>query len=365
MQKTIKYLFSFMICCCFIFILTGCGSFTDAEESKVIASIERVVEDGIVKLVIYYENEEIEPDTFVLPVGDDGTGIKAITTSEKEDGSGKILKIYFTDETMEPVVFELKNGKSILGIESSIDEETGENYMWIKYDDGTNSEKFLLPKGKDGVGFTGYDVETHEDGSITYLFHFSQDTPDVVVEIPAPKEGNGIKSIVSAEDDVDYILIINYTNHESEELRFKKPTSPGKWLSGSSIPESDEGDNGDYFFDTFHKIIYTKEYGTWIQVVSFDDEQEIYQIKFDLNDTLDGGVSAKMPEGSRLSYMVRRNTYFYNNGYGDIPIPTREGYQFKGWYRSKVPNVTFSPFTDFTPILSDLELFAIWEKISE
>lgn len=362
MRKITKYLLSFIILSCFIFPLTGCASFTETEESKIISSIERIVEDGVVKLVIRYENEEMEPDKFVLPVGDDGTGIKSITTTEKEDGSGKILKIYFTDESIEPVVFELKNGRSIVGVESGVNEEDGETYMWVKYDDGTVSENFLLPKGKDGVGFTGYDFEIHDDGSITYYFHFSQETPDVVVEIPAPKEGTGIKSIVSAEDDNDYILTINYTNNESEELRFKKPTSPGKWISGSSIPDNDEGDDGDYFFDTFHKVIYTKEYGTWIQVVSFDDEQDVYRIKFDLNDTLDGGVSAKMPEGSRLSYIVRKNTYFYNNGYGDIPIPTREGYVFKGWYRSKSPTTTFSPFTDFTPILSDLELFAIWEK---
>ncbi len=363
MKKITKYLLSLCLVSCFIFIITGCGSFTDSEEVKIISSIEKIEEDGVSKIVIHYENEDMEPDKFVLPVGDDGTGIKAITTAEKEDGSGKILKIYFTDDSIEPVVFELQNGRSIIGVESKVDEEDGETYMWVKYNDRTNSEKFLLPKGKDGVGFTGYDFETHEDGSMTYYFHFSQDTPDVVVEIPAPKEGNGIKSIVSTEDDVNYILTINYTNGKTEELRFKKPTSPGKWISGSSIPSNDEGDDGDYFFDTYHKIIYAKEYGSWIQVVSFGNEQEVYRIKFDLNDTLDGGVSAKMPEGSRLSYIVRKNTYFDNNGYGDIPIPTRDGYIFKGWYRSKSPTATSSPFTDFTPILSDLELFAIWEKI--
>lgn len=363
MKKISKYFLSLILLVSFIFILVGCGSFADEEQTKVISSIERIVEDGVAKIVIRYEDSEIAPDKFELPKGEDGSGIKSVITTEKEDGTGKILKIYFTDETISPVVFELSNGRSIVGVGSEVNEEDGQIYMWIKYDDETTSEKFLLPKGEDGVGFIGYDYESHEDGSQTYYFHFSKDTPDVVLEILAPKEGNGIKSIVSSEDRDQYILIINYTNERIEEVRFNKPKSPSKWLSGSSIPESNDGDNGDYFFDTYHKIIYTKEGGNWIEVVRFDNEQEICRIRFDLNDTLDGGVPAKMPSDARLSYMVRKNTYFDNNGYGSIPIPTREGYIFKGWYKTKNVSAISGPFTDFTIILSDLELYAIWEKI--
>lgn len=363
MKKISKYFLSLILLVSFIFILVGCGSFTDEEQTKVISSIERIVEDGVAKIVIRYEDSEIAPDKFELPKGENGSGIKSVITTEKEDGTGKILKIYFTDESISPVVFELSNGRSIAGIESEVNEEDGQIYMWVKYNDETTSEKFLLPKGEDGVGFTGYDFETHEDGSQTYYFHFSNDTPDVVIEIPAPQKGNGIKSIVSSEDGEQYILIINYTNGESEEVKFNKPKSPSKWLSGSSVPSSNEGDNGDYYFDTFHKVIYTKEAGNWIEVVRFDDGQEICRVRFDLNDTLDGGVPAKMPADARLSYMVRKNTYFDNNGYGSIPIPTRDGYIFKGWYKTKNVSAISSSFTDFTIILSDLELYAIWEKI--
>lgn len=363
MKKISKYFLSLILLLSFIFILVGCGSFSDEEQIKIISSIERVVENGVVKLVIRYEDSEIAPDKFELPKGEDGSGIKSVITTNKEDGTGKILKIYFTDDSIDPVVFELTNGRSISGVQSEVNEEDGQTYMWVKYDDETTSEKFLMPKGKDGVGFTGYDYELHEDGSQVYYFHFSQDNPDVVVDIPAPREGNGIKSIISSEDDDNYILIINYTNGENDEIKFNKPKSPTKWISGSSIPTSEEGEEGDYFFDTYHKIIYTKEGTNWIQVVRFDDGQEICRIRFDLNDTLDGGLPAKMPADARLSYMVRQNTYFDNNGYGSIPIPTREGYIFKGWYKTKNVTSTTSPFTDFTIILSDLELYAIWEEI--
>lgn len=361
MKKISKYFLSLILLLSFIFILAGCGSFS-TEEERIISSIERVVEDGIAKLVIHYQNSELEDDEFELPKGEDGAGIKSVITTTKEDGTGKVLKIYFTDEAIDPVVFELSNGRSIAGVKTEVSEVDGQTYIWVKYDDGTTSEELLIPQGKDGVGFTGYDYEVHEDGSQTYYFHFSQDNPDVVVEIPAPHDGNGIKSIISAEDEDHYILTINYTNGEIDELRFSRPKSPTKWMSGSSIPTSDEGEEGDYFFDTYHKIIYTKESGNWIQVVSFAD-QEVFRIRFDLNDTLDGGVPAKMPAGARLSYSVRQHTYFDDNGYGSIPIPSREGYVFKGWYRTKNVTPTSGSFTDFTIILSDLELYAIWEEI--
>ena len=72
-----------------------------------------------------------------------------------------------------------------------------------------------------------------------------------------------------------------------------------------------------------------------------------------------------MPSGSNLTYAVTRNTYFTDNGYDAIPVPTRAGYKFVGWYRSRTVTATSGAFTDLTPILSDLTLYAQWEKISE
>jgi uncharacterized repeat protein (TIGR02543 family) len=76
-------------------------------------------------------------------------------------------------------------------------------------------------------------------------------------------------------------------------------------------------------------------------------------------------VNEMCGEGSYLSYKVIRNTYFTDNGYDAIPIPTREGYKFLGWYKTRTINATSSAFTDFTPILSNLNLYACWEKIDE
>ncbi len=363
MKKIIKYFLSFIIICSLFLISNGCGSFIDSDELKVITSIERVEEDGVAKLVITYQDETIPPDKFILPSGIDGTGIASVTTLDKENGKGKIVEITFTDKSISPVRFEINDGRSVIGIESEVNEEDNQIYMWVKYDDDTISEKFVLPKGQDGVSFIGYDYEVHEDGSQTYFFHFSQNQPDVVVEIPAPLEGNGIKNIVSSEDETDYILTINYTDGNSEEVKFSKPKPTNKWIQGSSTPNDFDGADGDYFFDTQHKDIYVKEYGMWIKVVSFSDNQTLCIVNFNLNDDDGDPVKAKMPDNSRVAYPIVKNSYFVDNGF-DIPIPTREGYRFVGWYRQKIVSPINGAFTDLTPVLTDLVLYAHWEKIN-
>ena len=151
-------------------------------------------------------------------------------------------------------------------------------------------------------------------------------------------------------------------------MYFNKPETPNTWLSGTTEPVNSLGKNGDYYFDRAHKVIYAKEYGYWVRIISFGENTETCTIIFDLNDTLDGGPHANMPSTNSMSYPVIKYTYFSQNGYGDIPEPTREGYKFLGWYQTKVDPTNISPtrtpFTDMTPILSDMMLYACWEKIA-
>lgn len=361
-----KRILLFLILVVSLFTLTSCGGFF-AEETKEIFEITSYVDQtGTTILRITYTDET--KDEFKIPKGVEGNGIKEIKTTKNDKGNITTVTVIYTDETMEPVTFDVKDGVSITGVISRTNEETGEIYLVVLYSDDTESEPFLLPKGEkgdDGNGFTGFDKEENEDGSQTYYFHFSQ-SEDVVITIPAPEKGDtgrGIKSIIGTEEEGLYVLTINYSDETSEQVMFNKPKDPNAWLSGGEAPDKTLGRNGDYYFDTAHKVIYAKENGSWIKIVSFDDSTDYYFINFDLNDKLDGGVEASMPSGSYLSYVVVRNTYFTDNGYGDIPIPTREGYKFVGWYRSKNVNATSGAFTDLTPILSDLTLYAQWEKI--
>ena len=358
-----KRILLFLILVVSLFTLTSCGGFF-AEETKEIFEITSYVDqNGVTILRITYTDET--KDEFQIPKGVEGNGIREIKTTKNDKGDITTVTVIYTEEDMDPAIFEIKDGVSISGVVSRTNEETGEIYLVVLYSDGTESEPHLLPKGEKGDGFSGFDKEDNEDGSQTYYFHFSN-SEDVVITIPAPEKGDtgrGITSIIGTEEEGLYILTINYSDETSEQIMFNRPKDPNAWLSGGEAPDKSLGRNGDYYFDTAHKIIYAKENGSWIKVVSFDDSTDYYFINFDLNDTLDGGPQASMPSGSYLSYIVVRNTYFTDNGYGDIPVPSREGYKFVGWYRSKNVNATSGAFTDLTPILSDLTLYAQWEKI--
>ena len=69
-----------------------------------------------------------------------------------------------------------------------------------------------------------------------------------------------------------------------------------------------------------------------------------------------------MPAGSLISYEIECGNYFGASGY-QLPMPTRNGFNFKGWYLVKTPTVINGAFTDVTPVLSDLKLYAVWENI--
>lgn len=360
-MKFKKILFMFLLI--FIFVLSGCTFFGDDSEVLEIVSITNELEaDGRTKITITYSDETRNPDVFYIPQGIDGNGIKSIITTEDETSSSTILTIYYTDEAKEPVTFKVPHGISIIGVSTFVSEEDNNTYMVISYSNNTTSDPILLPKGEqgeEGNGMTGYDVVTNEDKSTTITFHFSK-SEDVVITIPAPEKGLGISSMMASEEDGLYVLTVNYSDGTSERLVFNKPAEPNKWLSGASIPSIDLGSNGDYYFDHAHKVIYTKENGVWVSVVSFDDDNNYYNITFELNDS-DSDVKASMPSGTYKTYPVRRNTYFEDNNWGSIPVPTRQGYKFVGWYRTRIITPTSGPFTDLTPILSDLTLYAIWE----
>lgn len=359
-MKFKKLLFMFLLL--FVFVLTGCTFFNGDEALEIVSITNEVESDGRTKITITYSDETRAPDVFYIPQGIDGVGIKSIVTTESEDSASTILTITYTDDKKDPVTFTVPHGISIIGVSTFVNEEDNNTYMVVSYSNNTTSDPILLPKGEkgdEGNGMTGYDVVVNDDKSTTISFHFSK-SEDVVITIPAPERGLGISSMMASEEDGLYVLTVNYTDGTSERLLFNKPAEPNKWFSGASVPSFDLGSNGDYYFDHAHKVIYTKENGVWVSVVSFEDDNNYYNITFELNDA-DSEVKASMPAGSYKVYPVRRNTYFEDNNWGAIPVPTRPGYKFMGWYRNKIVTPTSGPFTDITPILSNLTLYAIWE----
>lgn len=369
MTKKIFSIFILLLSC---FMIASCSSFFGEEEEEIITitSINsELLDDGSTKITITYSSEEKKPDEFIIEQGADGNGIASINATTSADGSKTDVFIYFTDATIEPVHFEVSNGTSIAGVSRKVDEETGDVYLIMTYTDGKTSDPILLPKGEDGEdgnSFTGYDQVVNLDKSLTIYFHFSK-SDDVVITIPAPQQGedgNGIDSITSMTDEEtnEYVLLIKYSNKEEpEEVRFKMPKEANTWYTSQGEPDDLLGKNGDYCFDVAYNAIYLKENNEWGIVVDMDGDETIFNVSFNLNDSID--APAKMPSGSLVTYHIKRGSYFTADGY-PVPVPTRNGYEFAGWYTSKIVTPVNGQFTDLTPVFSDLVLYAKWEPIA-
>lgn len=368
MNKHLKWFTLSLLCFFSLLFLSGCSSFfgSDSEGVQIQSISTEVQSDGSTKMIIQYTDEDRKPDEFIIPKGIAGNGIQSILTNKNDKDGSTTLTILFTDETVKPVEFTIQNGVSIVGLEPQIDEETNDVYICVKYSDGTTSEPMLLPKGEkgeDGNSFIGYDQTINEDNSVTIYFHFSK-SEDVIITIPSPQKGEtgkGIQSIVSFETEVEYVLQIQYTDGTSEELKFNRPKDANQWYNGGTRPSDTLGVNGDYYFDIYHNCIYVKEGGSWTLITDFNGNEQNFSVRFDLNDTTD--EPAQMPTGAQLAYSIKRGSYFTTDGYS-IPIPTRVGYEFKGWYTSKVVTPVTGHFTDLTPIFDNITLYAIWEKVN-
>ena len=95
---------------------------------------------------------------------------------------------------------------------------------------------------------------------------------------------------------------------------------------------------------------------------------------FDLNDYEDADNNGIKDAPASLnsnnsSVTFKSGECFASNNYynGDIPVPTRDGYEFCGWYAKRVITnpLTTSAFTDLTPISSNITLYAKWEPLGE
>ena len=376
MKKTICRVLSVCLLIVMACMTTGCGGFFE-EELLQIADVEHVIlGDGQTRITITYTDESVEPDVFYIPrgvmgdVGEDGNGIKEIVPVHNDEKSLTLLTISFTNEGVEPMTIAIPDGVSIVGVNDYYDEITGaHNITFIS----SNPERYqfdpiTIPRGEKGEKGNGIkdfkveDYENEESGEIgkNFIFELDDGRTDTI-SIPNPK---GIQEIWAEESTETnyYTLTILYNTGETIPVNFPRPADPNKWYSGANTDELPSmGVNGDFFFDTAHKEIWLKENGVWKKIVSFGGTE--YEVTFDLNDNdMDTDNRANMPQGYTMKYFILSGTYFSANGY-DVPVPTRKGYEFKGWYTKKAVNyATMSPFTDLTTVSSNLTLYALWEK---
>lgn len=385
MKKAKLFLLGLSLLTCPI-TLSSCSGFVSSGDNLVIESITASPDSsGNIVVVITFNDEDRNPVSFVVPKGSDGVdgnGIKEITYSTSEDNEYTIVKVTYTDPNKEPSIFNVKNGEkgtSVTGISKFYDDD-GNAYYTINFSDGTKSDPIKIEKGPkgdkgdDGKGISEIIQNVNDDGSIDLTIWYTDGISYTKVSIPAPQKGdtgNGIASMVAITngDEGKYEITVNYTNRTSQTLSFDKPKDgvDGKdgntWLTGSGYPSNSDGKNGDYYFDILNKKIYYKKDAKWVEILSFNVEETRYTVTFNLN--ANGDDSLQVPGFKPpYSYEFKRGSYFINDEiyhFTSLPYPSRDGFTFSGWCTSPIKTVTSGMFTDLTPIMSDLTLYALWE----
>ena len=147
-------------------LLTSCGSFS-MEDDYTIGEIKtEELQNGDILITIIYQDEELEPTTFIVPKGNpgedgvDGNAIDKVVPSLSKDEKSTILTIYFTDPKAEPVPVTIPHGKVITGITEPQVDENGNTTFKITYSDDSESALISIPQGKPGKdGVDGKKIE--------------------------------------------------------------------------------------------------------------------------------------------------------------------------------------------------------------
>lgn len=373
MKKKSKKLFVGLMMVFTPLTLAGCNSFMASKNDDLLAisSVStKTDEAGDIWVTITYSDESKEPLTFKIPKGNDGVdgiSIKNITYTPSEDGKTTKITIYYTDDNKKPDTFSISNGVGVESVRTK-ENDDGSVTLIFKYTDGTESEPLIVPKGDEGDGIAYIDSanEVNEDGEIRITIYLTNgESYDVLIPSGEKgQDGKGIKTIVSSTNENKYVLTITYTDNTSETITFDKPQD-GKdgatWLNGDEDPNNSLGKNGDYYFNNKKTSIWFKRDGSWSLVVSINADQTTYKVTFNLNDTNE--EPAYMPGNWSFPYekTLNKGSYFAGT-YGEIPFPTRPSYNFLGWCTSTNYDVTKGLFTDLTPVMADLSLYALWEK---
>lgn len=354
------------------FSLSSCGLLGTEEGLYIQDVIVENLDDGSKKVSIVFTDEDVPTVTFTIPKGDkgdqgpEGIGIASIESEEAEDGSGLVITITYTDPTLDPSIWEIPNANSIESFSSSYDEETGLTTITFLTSDG-EEHAFALPQGKDGVGISSVSQTTENNGDIVITITYTDPTVKPT-EIRLPykngedgKDGRGIESIVAVTDEYagKYYLTITYTDDLENPvvLEFDMPESGTRWFSGNQKPTFVDGaKDGDYYFDLTALIIYRYSNYVWREVATLGEEKPLLRVTFDA--VTNGGVLL----WDDVPYVDVQ----YGSAIPSLPLATKDGATFLGWYTSSVgpKDPTSGRLTDLTPITRSLTVYACFEEVN-
>lgn len=391
------------------FILTGCGSFVDwgDEETKQIDYIDSHTDsNGVVYMDIHYVGQDT-PDSIPLPSGTDGTSI-SFDAKYDPDNRKTIVTVSFSNGTADRV-FEISDGQSISNV--TIVNELGQDYLYfwcgtkpvgsipLDYIKGKDGATWLTGTtapsesiGKDGdfyLNTAKFDVYLKKNDLWTTVGNLTGVGIDKI-ETYESADGNGLKitytdptwkpttvicpgivdiNLNLSNDKKQFVFEVVLSNGIVDEngvtQTFSKEFAIARfpqWDSGTNWPTSTDGIVGDfYFYEPTQTILQKKDTG-WKTIISFSEllnqENETVQITFDANGGQMNITGYTKPTSKYTMNGVSKGSFVHADS---IPIPTRDGYTFMGWYTTPNPNpLVNGMFTDMVPVSQDITLYAHW-----
>ncbi len=317
--------------------MASCSFFNVDDAAVNIKNVEVTTDSsGNTLITIYYTDEDKNPTSFTIPSGKqgkEGVGIKNIDYKELEDQTGTIVTINFTDENREPVSFLIKNGEGKKG-----DNGNGIKEITSKHDDENKKTVITITFTDENYDPISFDIIDGKEG----------------------EPGRSVDSIRQVSSDDGTESIITFLDQGGEVISSITIPRANTWLSGSTKPSLEQGNPGDFYFETTNYVIYQKISSDWKLIAELGaakNNQKTYKVTFDVNAS--DLPAAYIVSGNHIYSDIKEGYNFYGMDY-ELPIATREGYDFSGWITSKTYNPTKGLFTDLTPVYRDMTLYAYW-----
>lgn len=348
--------------------LSSCSAFfggTDYTIGDIEQSVDQITGDTIIKII--FSDTSIEPLIIRIPHVKDGVGISDIAT--ELNGDNLSLTISYTDASKPntTVNVPLTPGKDGVGVSDIIVNEDVEGNTTIQflYSDGTSSEVFTIPKaidGKDGVGIESITQTPNGDGTYTIEIVFSDPEMEHVfltISDGISIIGSSYNEEASTEDE--YALNIYFSDGNQTIVYLPKPQVVS-WLSGFNEPNTSDGKNNDFYINLVNGNVYKKindkrDFLFCMKGNSQETEINYYAVRFNLRED---EFTEKYNGGSTIIFNVREYDYL---SYSSIPYPIKDGFDFLGWYTSEEYNPNSGQFTDTTLVNKDFDLYARWQKL--
>ncbi len=349
----------------------GCSGFV-MSDTKEIDDIKAVLlNDGKTQITITYVDNLYPPLVFEIPKGEQGiagpsgNGIKTFEEKKNETTGERYILVTFTDPSIPDKIIPIVDGKdgiSIVDVKSEPREDGSGELDLVVYLSNDTVKRFPMPAGKDGDQVVVSQDET--DGVLSLVVTITKYDGTVIEEkyiIPKGEQGVGISVIQASQSGTTYSLTFHLTDGSTQTVDFNRPNA---WLQDTKKPDDSVGLDGDFCFDTANQIIYVRENGTWIDFLDFGTKTNKFKVTF-VVDADDERGEIKLSDDNKKNVFAITYGTFASNGYS-VPIAELDGYEFIGWFTSRDPDLRVSgAFNDLTFVNSEMTLYPYFEKIGE